>query len=238
MPAEAVKVEAAAPPPPAATTGSKKTAIWLGGVVVLFVLAAAATWLYTRNKADDNRTIATAPPVETAPPIQEAAPVVETTPTPQPAPVVEPAPLPPLPTPATAPTVDNKPVNLSELEINRLVTRLQQGPVPSSCQNATQKIRKDANVPAKQATDIAKRAYPDLCNPKPIAPVPLPVAPRPEAKTIDQLYEERVAAECAKGITGLICREIINTKLCNGRWSETPPAGQKRCYRIESTYDN
>jgi hypothetical protein len=209
--------------------------VLLGGVVLLCVLAAAATWLYTRNQTPDSGSAASVEPAraDAAPPLA-AAPA----PVPTPVPEAEPAPLPPMPnlTP-TSPAPANKPAELSEAEVRRLVARLQQAPAPASCQSGTQKIRKDSTISASQASEIAKRAYPDLCNPA--SPVVTPAAPpRIESKSIDQLYEEKVAAECARGLTGVVCREIINAKLCNGRWSENPPAGQKRCYRIESMPEN
>lgn len=218
---------------PASAISSSRNAIVLGSVVLVCVLAAATTWILTRNKAPEAAT----------PLAEEAAVQTQTASAPEAAP--EPAPLPPAPTPESLPPAPGlpvkpavaKPVVLSEAEVKRLVARLQQEPAPFSCQGAAQRIRTDYNTGPAQAGDIAKRAYPQLCSPTSAAPAAT-TSSQPENRSIDQLYEERAAAECAKGFSGLVCREILHNKLCNGRWSANPPAGQSRCLRAESTDNN
>ena len=53
------------------------------------------------------------------------------------------------------------------------------------------------------------------------------------ARTIDEQYNDRAAKDCERGFPGLLCRERLKLALCDGRWSETPPAGQELCKRIE-----
>lgn len=204
----------------------------LGSVVLVCVLAAATTWMLTRDKAPE----ATAPLADAAIQTQTAT-APETPP--------EPAPLPPTPTPESLPPAPGmpakpavaKPVVLNEAEVKRLVAHLQQEPAPFSCQGAAQKIRKDSNTGPAQAADIAKRAYPQLCAPT-STPSVATAPSQPDSRSIDQLYEERSAAECAKGLSGLVCREILHNKLCSGRWSANPPAGQSRCLRVDSVDNN
>lgn len=217
---------------PAAANSSSRNAIVLGSVVLVCVLAAATTWMLTRGKSSESATPVAAVAVET-----QAASAAEATPEAAPlAPAPEPESLPPAPGMPAKPAVA-KPVVLSEAEVKRLIARLQQEPAPFSCQGAAQRIRTDYNTGPAQAGDIAKRAYPQLCSPTSAAPV-APASSQPENRSIDQLYEERAAAECAKGLSGLVCREILHNKLCSGRWSANPPAGQSRCLRVESMDNN
>jgi hypothetical protein len=48
------------------------------------------------------------------------------------------------------------------------------------------------------------------------------------ARTIDQLYEQRAAAEC-DGPFGFVCRESIRFGLCRDKWSNTEVRGMTIC---------
>lgn len=212
---------------PTSANSNRRNAIVLGSVVLVCALAAAAAWMLTRNATPQ-----VAAPVtgETTPPPIAAAPESTSLP-----PGPTPEALPPAPgMPVRAPAA--KPVVLSEADVRQVVARLQQEPTPLSCQAVAQRIRTDYNTGPVQADDIAKRAYPQLC-----AATSAAIATTtayPESANIDRLYEERSAAECAKGLTGLLCREILHNKLCNGRWSANPPPGQSRCLRADSSDPN
>lgn len=193
--------------------------LWYGLAAVLAVLAvlavaimAAGLWLFKRpaNEA------AELPPA--------AAAVAPAIPAAEPPAVVD--------KPAAA-----EPVLLDGAEAENLIARLQTGPQPASCRAGTAKLRQDNKLTASQASAIAKRAWPDICSPpKPAvaAPASQPVAvsapPAVENKSIDQLYNERSARECATGLSGFICREGLRNKLCTGKWSSSPPPGQSTCY--------
>ena len=56
-----------------------------------------------------------------------------------------------------------------------------------------------------------------------------PPPPKPVVRSIDEQFSSRAAAECAKDFTWLICREKIRFSVCDGKWSENPPAGQSIC---------
>lgn len=214
--------DAAASAAPLSANSNSRNAIVLGSVVLVCVLAAAATWILTRKQTTE------APVAAEAAPPQSAAAAIPDTAAEAASGVPVPDSLPPAPGMPAKPAAE-KPVVLSEAEVQRLVARLQQEPSPFSCQAAAQRIRKDNNTGPAQAMNISKRAWPQLCAPESIAAAA--ALPPPESRTIDQLYEERAAAECAKGLSGLLCREALHIKLCNGRWSANPPPGQSRCYQ-------
>ena len=80
-----------------------------------------------------------------------------------------------------------------------------------------------ASSPVVPVTTAAATAAPA---PEPAA-VEKPVAPK--AKTIDEVFSERLAAECSSGLSGLVCREKLRYAVCGDRWSQTPPPGQSIC---------
>lgn len=64
----------------------------------------------------------------------------------------------------------------------------------------------------------------------PPAPEPAPVAkPAPRAKTVDEVFSERLSAECSGGLGGVVCREKLRFVVCADRWSQSPPPGQTIC---------
>ena len=63
------------------------------------------------------------------------------------------------------------------------------------------------------------------------APAPAPEREAPQAKrTIDQIYNERVATECDKGFTGVLCRERLRHRLCDGKWTDNEVPGMRICF--------
>lgn len=79
--------------------------------------------------------------------------------------------------------------------------------------------------------------------PAPVTRAPVPVASALVAsasvtdtaqKTIDEQYNVRAATECKAGFFGLVCRETLKSKLCEGKWTENPPAGQSLCKKVTS----
>jgi predicted Zn-dependent protease len=77
---------------------------------------------------------------------------------------------------------------------------------------------------------VAVTPAPDAVTPAPNAVAPAPVA-NPDQKTIDEQYNIGAATKCKAGFFGLVCREALKTKLCEGKWTETPSAGQSLCKR-------
>ena len=49
------------------------------------------------------------------------------------------------------------------------------------------------------------------------------------ARTIDQLFQQRVAAECESGLLGFVCREKVRFGLCRDRWTSNEQAGMTAC---------
>ena len=211
---------------PAAPARSIKR--WYGLAALLVVaIAAAGLWQF-RQPAGEIAEISPAaslaePPIPATEP--QAAP-------PEDAPAA--AASEPSPAPVEQAAADPA-VKLDEAAIRDLIARLQNGPQPASCRAGAAKLRKDHPLSANQASDIAKRAWPDLCSPPKPAAAPEPQAeadaPAPPAvNSIDQVFKERSASECASGLSGYFCREVLRNKLCTGKWSDSPPPGQSLCY--------
>nr|WP_315427021.1 hypothetical protein [uncultured Albidiferax sp.] len=84
-------------------------------------------------------------------------------------------------------------------------------------------VKAAASSPVVPVATVAATAVP---TPEPAA-VEKPVAPKP--KTIDEVFNERLSAECSSGLSGLVCREKLRYAVCGDRWSQTPPPGQSIC---------
>jgi hypothetical protein len=56
-----------------------------------------------------------------------------------------------------------------------------------------------------------------------------PAKPVAAGKSVDDIYNERAAAECTPGFVGILCREKLRFSVCSDKWSETPPPGQSTC---------
>lgn len=49
------------------------------------------------------------------------------------------------------------------------------------------------------------------------------------ARTLDELFTQRAAAECGIGLVGFVCREKIRFGLCTGRWTDREARGRTAC---------
>lgn len=67
------------------------------------------------------------------------------------------------------------------------------------------------------------------------AAMPIPTS---EQKSIDEQYNERAAKECQRGFFGLLCRETMKLKLCDGKWTDNPPEGRFLCKSAKSVQGN
>ena len=215
-----------------------KLVLWLTGAATVVILAAIVIWLYFLNRSWVHPQMAMpVPPVtskestgraaaSTAGPAATANPVSK-------------VPVPPAEVPReTRAPFAAPPAALGEKRAAQIVSRLQQERPPATCADGEERVKRKANVSAAQARDIAKRAYPGLCAPAVAATEP--AAPRESgkaARSIDQAFKQRAAAECEEGLFGIICQEKIRHTLCDGRWSTTPVSGQKICLQPEpATY--
>ncbi|SDO78532.1 hypothetical protein SAMN05216303_102349 [Rhodoferax sp. OV413] len=100
-------------------------------------------------------------------------------------------------------------------------------PLPDSKPLPVVAKRVPAKAPASSpVVPVATVAAPAVPAPEPAA-VEKPAAPK--AKTIDEVFNERLAAECSSGLSGLVCREKLRYAVCGDRWSQTPPPGQSIC---------
>lgn len=70
--------------------------------------------------------------------------------------------------------------------------------------------------PAKKARTAPSSARPAR---------PASVAP----PTLDQRYDALVARKCREDMLGLLCREAVRWRLCDGRWADRAGAGETRC---------
>jgi hypothetical protein len=217
---------------PETAAPARSPALWIGLAALVLVIVVVGLWLFKQPASEvaeaelPAATIAEAP---AAPPEEEAPPAAtaeeETTTSLADQPAAEQAPI------------------FNEAAAKDLIARLQAGPPPASCRAGIAKLRQENNLTANQASDIARRTWPELCSPpKPAAAAPAPppevVAPEPPApvsKSIDQVYKERSASECAAGLSGFFCREGLRNKLCAGKWASRPPAGQSLCYLPEES---
>ena len=84
-----------------------------------------------------------------------------------------------------------------------------------------------------QHKDSEDAVTPGVVEPQPKVNDPEPVAD-PAQKSIDEQYDVRAEAECNKGFTGILCREALRLKLCEGKWSVNPPVGQSHCMKAAS----
>jgi hypothetical protein len=144
------------------------------------------------------------------------------------------------------------PLALNKAEMADLREQLRAGPRPATCRDARALIRQEHNIAPAQVGDVASMAWPDLCPPPPAAVAPSPApAPRPRESlvpraplqtaplsgraSIDQQYAEQTARLCSSGMSGLRCRDTVRRRLCNGRWTNTPPPGQTVCHAGRNT---
>jgi hypothetical protein len=63
-------------------------------------------------------------------------------------------------------------------------------------------------------------------------PAPKAEAPKPTAagKSLDEVFNERITAECPQGFfPGMACREKVRWQVCEGKWSPDALPGQATC---------
>ncbi len=48
--------------------------------------------------------------------------------------------------------------------------------------------------------------------------------------SVDEIYNERAAAECERGILGLVCREKVRWSLCEGKWTPDEVPSMTVCH--------
>jgi hypothetical protein len=102
---------------------------------------------------------------------------------------------------------------------------------PSKSQ--TREARAAAPGPAPQSSPAP---VPETAPEPPAEPAPAPAeaeAPPPK-RSIDQIYSDRAAAECEKGFRGLMCRERIRLRLCDGKWTDDEVSGMRICFAPKS----
>lgn len=184
-------------------TGAKSTPnLLVSGVLVAALLAGGAYWFVSKDKATDPDLVATTP---------SQAPVVQVAPSPAPqaaasaAPTEEPAPVPvavPVTPPADQPKAEVPPAKLAVVK----------------------KKPAEKKTPESLPVTPVQSAFE-----APPVKVDTPLPPKQIARTLDETLNARVAAECAKGFSGLLCREKIRFSVCDGKWSESPPPGQTAC---------
>jgi cytoskeletal protein RodZ len=121
------------------------------------------------------------------------------------------------PQPAESSSSEQEAAPEAETQTTPSVTSTSVSSVPAD----TSKKSANKDVGQKPAQTAAKEQQA-----KPVAAqTTKPVA----VKTIDAVYSERSAKECAEGVSGFFCRESLRISLCEGRWSEHPPEWEKLC---------
>ena len=133
---------------------------------------------------------------------------------------------------------------LSQSEALALIAELKNSARPTDCAAANQALVAERNIVARQAQQIAKRAFPELCAPVAassavaVTPATTPATSRQTVaspavakpvKNIDALYQERIRIECAASGFDHMCTSRIRERLCDGAFSYDPPAGQLVC---------
>jgi hypothetical protein len=48
-------------------------------------------------------------------------------------------------------------------------------------------------------------------------------------KSVNEIFNERVSAECTNTLAWIVCREAIRISICQGKWSEQPEPGASIC---------
>jgi hypothetical protein len=178
----------------------------IGSAILVASLAGGAYWFATKDKATE---------AAAEVPTPAAAPVAEVAPSPAPQAVA-----------SAAPTEEPAPVPVA-------------APVTPPAAQAR------AEAPPDKAAVVKKKPAEKMPEPLPVMPVqPVfeapsvkvdpPLPPKPVLRTIDDVLNARVAAECESGFSGLFCREKIRFSVCDGKWSENPPPGQTACRGTET----
>ena len=95
--------------------------------------------------------------------------------------------------------------------------------------------KKSAEKPTQEVVQTVP-SQPVVSAPPVVVEPPSP--PKSVARTLDEQFSSRVAAECAKDLTWVFCREKVRFSVCDGKWSENPPVGQLVCKGAATTNKN
>ena len=101
-------------------------------------------------------------------------------------------------------------------------------PLPEPAPRPVVVKRAPPPAPVVVASAAPPAPPPEVIAPPAPEPAPAPKPP-PRIKTVDEVFNERLSAECSSGLGGLICREKLRFAVCDGRWSQSPPPGQTIC---------
>lgn len=101
---------------------------------------------------------------------------------------------------------------------------------PTRASGPTEKNPKSTNNPVRPTvTPPASTTASPVPAPTPAGSGTSSIRPSTSMPTIDQQLDEQVAAQCPKGIPGLLCKEKLRFSLCSGKWSGNPPPGETAC---------
>lgn len=130
------------------------------------------------------------------------------------------------PTPITASASQNNTPEQSSPLSSPVADHRQLDSLPEKQEVSPDSGKKDGSgVDEHDASKVAKSEERGVINTVKAQPDALTEA------TADQIYQERLKSECGGE---LACGESIRRKLCDGRWSDAPPAGQAVCQTTNS----
>jgi hypothetical protein len=102
-------------------------------------------------------------------------------------------------------------------QMQATVTADQHASAPQAKPAIRRAVRSKANGTRQHKVMVHRTA--GKMRPKPL--------PRP---SVDAFYHQTAARDCAKGFTGVLCREKLKFRLCEGRWSDHRVIGQMVCH--------
>lgn len=129
---------------------------------------------------------------------------------------------------------------LTGAEVGGLVSELRSGPAPRDCASAVRQLVAERHVAGRQAQDVARQAFPELCAASASAqaasssaPVAVSSGSPPPAErssvNVDAIYQTRTKAECSASGFDHFCMSRVRNSLCEGLYSSDPPPGQFVC---------
>ena len=228
--AKATPSPARAVEPKAAVPHTNRTPLLAGALVAALVVGGGAYW-FTHRQAS----VAPAPVAVPATAEKPATPTLSAAPA-APAPVATPAPAASAPTPVPEAVKPPAPAAQPAAPVaapaaSAPAAKAQPAKPDPAKALADKKAAQDKKAAAEKPQPVVRPA-PAPSAPEPVhtpAPEPVPVKPAPTARSLDELFNERVAAECPSGFSGILCREKVRFSVCADKWSEAPPPGQSTC---------
>lgn len=115
----------------------------------------------------------------------------------------------------------------------RRVHVAQNAPPPPAAHTAPA-VKRDAPAAGRRRQENAAVPAKETPPRQQVAAAAAPPPPRNPARSINQIFRERSASECEDGLSGLICREKLRFRLCDGHWAAQPPPGQSICHQPEN----